>query len=396
MRFLILDTYYPTFLNSFYKKNPNLKNYPYTEQWRILMEQSCATANFYSSNLKKLGYEATEIIGNCEPIQKQWAKEQGIKLDKFKRWTICFRRGCIPWIESAQSTDWFYQIILAQVKKYCPDVFYVQDINYINHEFLNEIRPYTKLIVGQIACPISPVAAFSKYDLLLSSFPHFVEHFRKNGLVSEYFKIGFEPQILTKLRKRKTPYRTVFIGGLSICHAERIRFLEDILSSLSLDIWGYGINTLKKKSPIQSAYHGQAWGLDMYDILNNADIVINHHINVAEGYANNMRLYEATGVGTLLITDYKNNLHTLFKPDKEVITYRSTQECKELIAYYLKHDEKRKNIAKDGQKHTLEEHTYYHRMQELIEILTPIMGQRRKLPKYIESCQRNHAPFFFK
>ena len=82
-----------------------------------------------------------------------------------------------------------------------------------------------------------------------------------------------------------------------------------------------------------------------------------------------MRLYETTGVGTLLITDYKDNLHTLFEPGKEVVAYSSAEECVERIQYYLKHDDEREAIARAGQQRTLREHTYYQRMQELVDIV---------------------------
>ena len=42
-----------------------------------------------------------------------------------------------------------------------------------------------------------------------------------------------------------------------------------------------------------------------------------------------MRLYEATGVGTLLVTDYKDNLHEMFIPGKEVVVYRDADEAVE-------------------------------------------------------------------
>jgi spore maturation protein CgeB len=89
-----------------------------------------------------------------------------------------------------------------------------------------------------------------------------------------------------------------------------------------------------------------------------------------------MRLYEATGVGTLLITDWKENLHELFEPGKEVIAYRTPEECGELIQYYLEHEVEREAIARAGQERTLREHTYYQRMQELVDIITPLLHRR--------------------
>jgi spore maturation protein CgeB len=106
----------------------------------------------------------------------------------------------------------------------------------------------------------------------------------------------------------------------------------------------------------------------MFQLLRNSRITLNHHGDIGP-YANNMRLYEATGVGTLLITDWKANLQEMFEPGKEVVAYRTPDECAELIQYYLEHDEERKAIARAGQERTLREHTYYQRLQELVDIV---------------------------
>lgn len=133
-------------------------------------------------------------------------------------------------------------------------------------------------------------------------------------------------------------------------------------------IWGPGIDHLPLSSLIRKHYVGQAWGREMYQILGNSKITLNHHGDVPP-YANNMRLFEATGVGTLLITDWKENLHEMFEPGKEVVSYQSPEECTELIKYYLEHDEERKAIARAGQERTLHKHTYCQRMQELVNIV---------------------------
>jgi len=334
------------------------------------MNQCFGVADFYSKNLMKLGYEAKEVIANCELLQRQWAKENGIKLAETKpKWAVRMRRGLIPWPHRIQSNRWVYDILASQVKQYLPDVLYIQDMNYISADFLREMRDYVKLIIGQIAYPIVRGADFSEYDLILSSFPHFIEQFRKDGLTSEYFNLAFEPRVLSQLKKQGTHYQTVFVGGLSAAHVDRIRLLEKIASSQTLDVWGYGINKLDTESPLRAIHHGSAWAIDMYNILYNSKIALNNHISVAENYANNMRLYEATGVGTLLITDYKDNLHTLFELDKEVVAYSSAEECIELIKYYLENEEERKAIARAGQERTLTEHTYYKRMHEFMEIV---------------------------
>ncbi len=369
MRFLIADTYYPAFLSEFYASRPALSSQPYSVQWRALIGQCFGTADFYSTHLRELGQEAEEVVANCEPLQRQWAKEQGIALDETRRRTLYFRRKIIPWLRTAPRDDWFFTLLEAQVKAYKPDILYVQDMHALPPFFLQAVRPFVKKIVGQIASPPASNADFREYDLVLTSFSHFVDRFRREGLQSEYFRIGFEPKVLERLTPTERA-GAAFIGGLSSVHSHRVQFLESIAAKQPLDFWGYGIESLSQSSPLRRHFHGNAWGLAMYQALRGAQISLNLHINAAENNANNMRLYESTGVGTLLLTDAKDNLHTLFEPGKEVVTYHSTADCLEKLSYYLSHEEERQRIAAAGQARTLKEHTYRHRMEELLHILT--------------------------
>ncbi len=368
MRILILDTYYLPFLSSFYSRHQQASKASYDEQWGLIISECFGTSDFYSSNLQQLGHEATEVITNCEPMQRQWAKEQGIHLEADRGWALTTRKGIIPWISRPHNLDWSYKVLAAQVKAYRPDVLYVQDMNSLSASFLHEIKPGVRLIVGQIACPIVPGSDFSEYDLILSSFPHFVERFRSDGLASEYFNLGFEPKVLDRLSSG-THHDVVFVGSLSPDHARRLKLLETVARSHSLEVWGHKTGPFERNSPLRDKYHGEAWALEMYQILHDADVVLNHHIDLAASYANNMRLFETSGTGSMLLTDWKVNLHELFEPGKEVIAYRTPEECNELIEYYLEHKEERKAVAAAGQRRTLRDHTYYHRMQQLTSIL---------------------------
>jgi len=175
--------------------------------------------------------------------------------------------------------------------------------------------------------------------------------------------------VLSRLKTGGTAFDVTFVGSLYSVHSSRIALLEALCDRFEqIRIWGPGIDYLSAYSPIQQYYISQAWGSEMYQILHNSKITLNHHGDVAP-YANNCRLYEATGMGSLLITDWKENLHEMFEPGKELVAYRRAEECTELIQYYLKHEDERIAIAHAGQQRTLREHAYYQRMQELVEIV---------------------------
>jgi spore maturation protein CgeB len=186
---------------------------------------------------------------------------------------------------------------------------------------------------------------------------------------SELHRWCFEPSLLDRLGEVRKPVDVSFVGTLFRAHASRQRWLDYVCRRTQVEIWAHDIDGLPKNSPIFDYLRGTAWGAEMYRILRGSLITLNHHIDMAQSYANNMRLFEATGVGTLLITDWKQNLEEMFDPGKEVAAYRSPQECVEFVQYYLEHESERAAIAQAGQQRTLRDHTYYHRAQELADIV---------------------------
>lgn len=81
MRFFIINTDYLNYINSAYNSNPLLRKKSFEEQYDYRMGSLFGVVDFYSRNLKKLGHEAIDIIANHEPIQKQWAVENGMNLN---------------------------------------------------------------------------------------------------------------------------------------------------------------------------------------------------------------------------------------------------------------------------------------------------------------------------
>lgn len=386
-RFLILNTDYSEFLHWLYAQHPGLEKQSYEEQMRTRVESLFGVSDFYSSNLRKLGHEAWDIHANNEFMQKAWAREHGMRVEEpalmLQRWQRTLQRA--QWVAALtplrylkpllrpvlRSLDsWIYDILAAQIKYYKPDILLNQGMSTISASFLREMKPYVQLLIGQIASRLPQGENFGCYDLVISSLPNLIDYFRKLGIPGELNRLAFEPRLSERFKDNNSDVAAVsFVGSLSRDHTRRIRWLEYLCQRLNVRVWGTGIDGLAKDSPICQCYMGRAWGIEMYQILYRSRITLNHHIDVAGPYANNMRLYEATGAGTLLVTDWKENLHEMFEPGKEVVAYRSAEECGELIQYYLKHDDEREIIARAGQQRTLREHTYYQRMQELVDIV---------------------------
>ena len=341
---LFLTTYYSGFMTSFYEKRFNLSKKCYEEQKSALVNQFFGDSDYYSKGLEKAGWKADDIIINCAPLQEAWARESGVAKND---------QGIV--IEKIRSTR--------------PQVVYLHDLSVATDVFISAIRPYTKLIVGQIASPIPKQCNISGFDIIFSSFPHFVERFRKMGVASYYQPLAFDPRVLEKMGEYQRIYPVTFIGGISQLHAKGYQLLETLAELLPIGVWGYGLESVPEDSPIRKRHNGEVWGLDMFSLLSQSRITLNRHIDVAENYANNMRLFEATGCGALLITDHKDNLNELFEIGKEVVSYRSIEECVALVKYYMQNPEEGEEIARAGQERTLRDHTYTKRMEQTAEIL---------------------------
>jgi hypothetical protein len=352
MRIFIVDTHYPAFLESHYADRPGLADAPYDVQWRTLMDRFFGTGDAYSHFLGELGHEAHEVVVNCAQLQGAWAREHGIRL----------KRRLGPWRDLSP--------LLEQVEEFKPDVVYVQDLNALRPGDLRGLRTKAQMLAGQIASSAPTRSRLALYDLVLTSFPHFVRKFRADGIASEYLRIGFDARVLEHLPNDGATHDVVFVGGLSCGpHAKGNQLLERVGQHIPVDFWGYDADRWPPDSAVRRRYHGHAWGLDMYRVLARSRIALNRHIDVAEDYANNMRLYEATGVGTLLVTDAKRNLPELFEPGEEVVTYATEDELIEKIEHYLNDEPDRIRIAQAGQARTLREHTYAVRMTELVAIV---------------------------
>ena len=107
------------------------------------------------------------------------------------------------------------------------------------------------------------------------------------------------------------------------------------------------------------------FGLDMYHVLLDSDLTFNQHTDFAAGSVGNLRLFEATGVGTCLLTDSGHNMGDLFSEDSEVVTYNNIPEAVEKAAYLLDHPDIAREIGKTGQQRTLREHTIHHRAAQM-------------------------------
>jgi hypothetical protein len=102
-------------------------------------------------------------------------------------------------------------------------------------------------------------------------------------------------------------------------------------------------------------------------VYNQSQIVFNVCLNRDV----NMRVFEATACGALLLTDANAaGLADLFNLGQEVVTYQNDEDLMEKLNYYLTHATEREAIAQAGRQRTQREHTYRLRAEQILASVT--------------------------
>jgi glycosyltransferase involved in cell wall biosynthesis len=379
-----VDTYYAEFLAGHYASDSSLAERPYQQQLESLIGACFGTSDAYSRYLNELGHDTIDLIPNCAPLQERWAEEHDGPAPPGAVGKLRGRlAGRLHGRFATGYPEREQELAMAQIDAHGADVVYMQDISFFSRGRLDQLRAAGRLVVGQIATEWQHEEQIRGFDLLLTSFPHYVDRFQALGVDSEYLQIAFYPPVLDRLREEgidpdaasERPHRLVFPGGLSAGqHQQRMRLLEGIAREFPLEYWGYGNEALPQGSSLRHAHRGTAWGFDMYRLLAGSGMVINSHGSVAEGFANNMRLFETTGCGALLFTESAPNLGDFFADGQEVVSYDSADDLAGKLTHFLEHDDERREIAAAGQRRTLRDHGYDTVIPRLAEIL-----ERRQL-----------------
>jgi spore maturation protein CgeB len=405
-RFIRITDNYPQFIENFYSKHPQLTQQSYNQQYSSLVQNSFETASSYVKNLTKIGVDAHGIISNATELQNTWKKEHNLPADISKQ-----------------------NLILHQLKHYKPEVVWIDDFSIIDTSWKNSLLkevPSIKLLLGHICAPYNQVTAekFKLFDIIFTCIPCQQKELVQQGVNAHLMYHGFEATALDNINKnnRFSESRFLFSGSLyagSGFHKTRLEYIEAMLKAgIEMDLYCnlesqsklmakkgmyYLINSLNKlqlgsvienvavlkknknygNTPIHfyskkllKSSKAPVFGYEMYQLLSKAKICFNIHGEVAEKCAGNIRLFEATGLSSCLVTDWKDNITDLFVPDKEIVTYKSIDECIEKVKWLNAHPTERDAIAKAGQKRTLKEHTFENRCIALEKIISGELSKK--------------------
>ncbi|UFS72429.1 glycosyltransferase [Geomonas sp. RF6] len=354
MKFLQIVNFYSSYLDDFYAQRPGLAGEAYQKQLSALVADGFGGSHLFAPYLGEFGYDANLVIANCEPLQRRWLAENAPL------------QGCGD----------IMQVLLMQVEMLRPEIIYISDPICFDSRFVRALSYRPRLVLGWRAASVPAQTDWSDFDLILSNFKFGLELAVKHGARGrEFFMPGFPPHIAQTVASEEKRHDVVFTGQVTGEHGARREVLNHASKALLTDDRSFSLAYFipgsmdRLEAGIAMRNHGGVWGMDMYRTLRRGRIALNVQIDIGEDQAGNMRLFEATGSGSFLLTDYHPNISRYFEPGRELETYASPGELIEKVHHYLAHSEEREAIARRGQERCLREYSMQKRAAELDAII---------------------------
>lgn len=359
-------------------------------------------------------WEALEVIIHNEKIQKQWALENNYHYNEPKSWMLEILKEQILWYKP--------DIIYASTISTFPD--------YLIDE-IKEKLDHPCLWVSYYGMKSENVKHdFRKFDLVLTGWNQCLEELKESKIPCKLFPQYVDDGIAKKvLNNTKKDIDFSFVGNISIGGEEfnqRREYIKLLIKHCGLKVWApllkencsqreyyrlkyhaffYDLfhhikasrlssliplmgflnkyqNWSRRPNPsvyihpkIAKSCNNPVYGADMYQLLRRSNLTFNSYTKIDAGngkvpyVAGNIRLFEATGVGTCILTQYTDDLDFFFKSDEEVAVYRTSNEAISKAKYLLANDSERNRIASAGMKKTWGNHTASIRAKQFVEII---------------------------
>ena len=192
------------------------------------------------------------------------------------------------------------------------------------------------------------------YHFITTTYPEILKKYKEDGIHrvmltqwaanSKFLK---EP-----LKARQCQYPVTFVGAAHGDRKKRINLLKK--AGIDVRCFGHGWP------------EGSVSGNDVPRI--SRDSVISLNFANARGINQiKARTFEVPGSGGFLLTENAANLEKFYMPDKEIDIFSSHADLIDKINFYLRHQEKRDEIALAGFIRTAKEHTYENRFSKILE-----------------------------
>lgn len=213
----------------------------------------------------------------------------------------------------------------------------------------------------------------SQYDAYFTKDPFMVSFMKdKMNLNTFYLPEAFNPRIHVvsdvnrESLENKIDIDLVTFGTMYPYRAKMVN--ELIERGIKFTLFGTPDRRFPLKNINRNFKNEFITGTRKSEILLGSKIVFNN-FHYAEIESVNVKFFEISGIGGFQICDYKPIIKEYSKIDIEKFTFKNIEEAYELILYYLDKPILRYKLAEEQRDHFLQNHTYEHRISQILESL---------------------------
>jgi len=331
-------------------------------------------------SFETMGFNAILLnYGTKSTIQEKIARRIGLKIPHLKP----LLNPILKYYLEKENKE-----LINTIKKEKPDLLFIIKGDHLFPETLREIK-------SKISCPIiiyiwdDPFYSYAGlysddfrksnfekgmhlYDYIFVYDTFYVEQIEKRGITNvEYLPLAADPYrykkiLISEEDERRYGSDICFVG---VPYPNRIEILES-LKHYNLGVFGDGWTKyfLQKGQRVPSYYKGKATGEKVLKIYLSSKIVLNiHDPEAKEGL--NTRTFDILACSASEIVDYKKNLEMHFKIGEEIVTFKDNKELLKSVNYYFENEGLLKEISDKGRQRVLNEHTWVHRVNSVINTI---------------------------
>lgn len=154
--------------------------------------------------------------------------------------------------------------------------------------------------------------------------------------------------------------------GYHVAAIERPRTLNALAEHFNVDLY-----TRSDCSQLKNVHvHGGVQTLtEMPIIFHLSKINLNMTVkSIQSGLP--LRIFDILGCGGFLMTNFQSEITDYFEIGTHLEAYSSIEELIDKCNFYLNHDDIRTTIARKGYELVKEKHTYFHRIRDMLQVLS--------------------------
>ena len=208
---------------------------------------------------------------------------------------------------------------------------------------------------------------FEKYDIVFISSIKYANKIsaQVNTIVKPLLQCT-DPTIFFTEPQEDINDEILFVGMTRHVHRQIIK--DALKTNHNISIYGGGWEAYLDKNDIKGQFIPNE---ELHKYYSSCKILLNDHWEDMknEDFPSN-RLFDALACGTFVISDNIPSAKTIFKDT--IITYDNVDDLNKKLDYYLNHEDERKIIAEKGKKLVLKNHTFDHRVIEILKTIKNI------------------------